>query len=62
MAKDKVEKREKKRKEVEGKEDVEMLDVETTRVCFDTTISPGHLTLYFSYSHQKRQKKIKRRL
>lgn len=62
MAKDKVEKREKKRKEVEGSEDVEMLDVETTRVRFDITGSSEHLTLHFSYSHQKRQKKIKRRL
>jgi H/ACA ribonucleoprotein complex subunit 2 len=62
MAKDKAEKREKKRKEVEGPEDVEMLGVETTQVRFNTIVSPGHLTLYFSYSHPKRQKKIKRRL
>lgn len=62
MAKDKLEKKEKKRKEVEGPEDVEMLDAETARVRFDSTVSLGHLTLYFSYSHQKRQKKTKRRL
>ncbi|KIK06698.1 hypothetical protein K443DRAFT_247686 [Laccaria amethystina LaAM-08-1] len=62
MAKDKAEKREKKRKEVEGPEDVEMLGVETTQAKKDKEEVVIPLEDLSPLAHPLAQKKLVKKL